>query len=357
MINLDLEPEDRYTEIAKDHKTYYGVLATFLKGMFSDDLTKQFFATLKLANETRRELTGLAAALGVSLDTVFLGEFYYELEILHQRAGIGRAACSGIVAQGSDGTVYHGRNQDYPPPFSLMQFEATFMKNGKALFEATNFAGIVGIGGTCMVSGGFSVEINAREHHHLVVEDFMADAAAGKPSVTSLVREACTRFGAGEFESALEFLANTPALGVPNYYVMAGARRGEGAVITRNASGIDTDIQRLGKQGYPAGAPWYLLQTNYDHWDNTIHPAPLLPALYGDDLRRVSGEQLMAQRSPDTFNLEVLWEVMSDSGSSTGVKWPLYNMATIHTELMIPATGHYETYAGHEVVMQKTVVV
>lgn len=364
VINLDLAPEKRFAAIAHEHKTYYAALTVVLKQMFKGDKYKQFLNSIVLPDEQRRELQGVADAVGVSFETVLLGEFYYELDELSLKAdkvqwpqewqGIGVAACTGIVAQDSDGTVYHGRNQDYPPPFSPLQYDAVFQRDGKTLFEATNFAGIVSIGGTCMVSGSFSVEINARDHKGQL-DVFMADAAAGKPSVANLVRQACTR--GGDFESAVTFLAETPALGASNYFIVAGAKPGEGAVITRNATGTDTDIQRL-SQGYPANAPWYLLQTNYDRWDTTTHPAPLLPSVFGDDLRNKSGHALMAQLTPRNFGLDELWEVMSDDGASTlgAGHWGMYNQATIHTELIVPATGEYHSYEGHQVIATSVMV-
>lgn len=122
-------------------------------------------------------------------------------------------------------------------------------------------------------------------------------------------------------------------------------------MITRNATGVDTDILRM-QDGFPSGAPWYLLQDNYDHWDNSIHPAPLLPNIFGDDLLRKSGHELMSQLTPDNFGLDELWEIMSDDGASTlgSGHWGLYNQATIHTEVVVPATGEYHSYQGHQVV-------
>lgn len=365
IIDLDLPPEQRFAALAKEHKTYYDTLTVFLKQMFKGEKYDRFLKSIVLPDEMQRELQGVADAVGVPLETVYLGEFYYELDGLADAAerarwpaewrSIETAACTGIIAQGSDGTVYHGRNQDYPPPFTPLQYDALFQKAGQTLFEATNFAGIVSIGGTCMVPGAFSVEINARTTEGVSLDTYMADAAAGKPSVANLVRQACAR--GGDFESAVKFLSETPALAASNYYVVAGAKAGEGAVITRNASGVESDVQRLA-QGFPEGKPWYLFQDNYDHWDDSTHPAPLLPGVFGDDLRRKSGHLLMAQLSPERFGLDELWEVMSDDGASTvgAGHWGIYNQGTIHTEVMVPGTGEYHSYEGHQVIAKQLVV-
>merc|ERR1711879_1130182 len=171
-----------------------------------------------------------------------------------------------------------------------------------------------------------------------------ADAAAGKPISASLVRQACAR--GGDFEDAVKFLSETPALGASSYMVVAGAKAGEGAVISRNGTGIDTDVQRL-SQGYPTDAPWYLLQDNYDHWDPTTHPAPEPFTLTnGDDLRRKSGHEIMASLSPSKFGTEDMWAVMSNDGASTigSGNWGIFNPATIHTEIIVPETGEYHSY-------------
>merc|ERR550532_608780 len=222
--------------------------------MFSGSQVDQFLQTVVMSNETLGEMQGLANILEQPLSTVLLGEFYYELDALQKDKssypaeflGLGTAACTGIVAQGSDGTIYHGRNQDYPPPFSTLAYQGDVQKGGKTSYISTTFMGISSIGGTCMVPGAFSVEINARGSPSNF-DAYLADAAAGKPTASRLVREACAR--GGDFESAVKYLSETPILGTNVYYVVAGAKPGEGAIISREASGVNSDILRL-SQGF-----------------------------------------------------------------------------------------------------------
>ena len=65
----------------------------------------------------------------------------------------------------------------------------------------------------------------------------------------------------GDFESTVKFLAETPVLGAGNYFVVAGAKPGEGAVITRNATGEKEKLvcvsNRAGTQGHAAFAKGY----------------------------------------------------------------------------------------------------
>lgn len=363
-IDLDLEPEQRFAELMKDHKNYYKTLAQALKLIFKSDAAHQFLNATEtgLPDEYRRELQGIADATGVTLEHVLMGEFYYELskmgedELPAEWGNIATAACTGIVAQSTDGVVMHARNQDYPPPFSALQFDGLFTKNGKVLYEATNFAGIAGIGGTCMVPGGFSAEANARDDPNASFQKYLNDAAAGVAHFPRILRDACTK--ASDFESAVAYLSQTPMIAT-GYFTVAGAAPGEGAIVTRNASGTDTDVRRL-EAGWPEGQdekPWYLVQTNYDYWDNSVHPAPILPSIFGDDNRSASAIKLMADLGPDNVNLETLWGVMSDTGKSTGVKWGVYNQATIHTELIIPKHNMYQTYLRHNIVKDDLVFV
>lgn len=368
VINLDAAPEERFAAVAAQHKTYYGVLAEALKLMFTGDKYDKFLDAVNLSSESRQELQGVATALGQDFKTVMLGEYYYELDFLADasekaswpeewKAGPG---CSGLIAQSADGTVYHGRNMDYPPPFSPMEYWGMFTKGGKVIFQGTTFAGTISMGGTCMVDRGFSVEINARGAQGRCCtppyDSFIADAKAGKPSASHLVRQACSR--GGDWDSAVKFLSETPVLGGPNYYIVAGAAPGEGAVIARNATGVDSVVQRL-SDGYPKEKPWYLYEANFDQWDNSTYPAPVGAFYYGNDLRRESAHMLMSKLSPESFNLDTLWNVMSDDGGTTigpMPDWGVYNFATINTCLMVPSQGIYYSYEGHEVVMKTAVV-
>jgi N-acylethanolamine-hydrolysing acid amidase len=276
------------------------------------------------------------------MEEALMGNYFYELSDVTENLpeewhNVATRACTGIVAQNANGTVMMGRNQDYPPPFSPLQYDGTFVKNGTVIFEGTSFAGTVGMGGTCMVPGKWSAEINARGANKPSLAEAIKSAAAGDPAFPNLLRKGCER--GGDFEDALKFLSDTPLI-LGGYITMAGAKPGEGAIITRNAAAEGTDVLRL-KDGYPTDEPFYLVQTNYDHW--TDPPT--------SDDRRVSAKCLMENLGPQNVDLDALWGVMSDTGkgqckSHRGV----YNSATIHTELVVPATGEYHTYLRHNII-------
>jgi len=332
------------------HKQYIQGVVQLLKVLFRSEKAHRFLEAVNVPEEYRREMQGIADTVGVSYEGLLIANYYYELSKLEpdnlpeEWRGVATRSCTGIVAQHSNGTIMHARNQDYPPPFSALQYDGTFMKGDKVLFRATNFAGIVGVGGTCMVPGKFSISINARDDCiacRRTESACIADAAAGLDTFPLLQRRACER--GGDFHDTVDFVATRPMIS-PGYFIMAGVAPGEGAVITHNATGNGTDVLRLA-QGWPEGSPWFLSQTNFDHWNNAPHPQ-----FYGNDHRQESAIKLMERIGPEAVDFVTLWDVMSDRGFSTGV-WPgVFNPETIHTELIVPATGEYHTYMRHNIV-------
>jgi len=339
-INLDLAPEERFKELVLDHKNYIKVVVDALKLLFGGKSGKAFLNATNVVEEHRREMQGIADALGLTYEDALMANFFYELSDVTENLpeewkNVATQSCTGIVAQDTDGTVYHGRNQDYPPPFSPLQYDGTFIKGGKVVFEGTSFAGTIGMGGTCMVPGKWSGELNARSSYKSTLQQSMDFASKGYFSFPVLLREGCQR--GGDFDSAVKYLSETPMI-QPGYITIAGAAPGEGAILTRNASGAATDILRL-NDGFPADKPWYLIQTNYDHWK----PAPKF------DDRRDNGKANMEAMGQSNLTLDTLWGIMSNTGGPFGGRG-VYNQATIHTELVIPAKGEYHTYLRHNII-------
>lgn len=116
---------------------------------------------------------------------------------------------------------------------------------------------------------------------------------------------------------------------LPGYVIAAGSAAGEGVVLTRNASGDDTDEWPLSVPPSWASTAqsdgWFRLQTNYDHWG---------PAPKSDDRRDPGIKAMRTLERRPTF--EGLWEVLGTH--------PVYNPSTIHTDLVFPATGDYRSY-------------
>lgn len=345
-INLDLEPEERFKELVLDHKNYIKVVVQALRLMFSGKKAQQFLNATNPSDEHRREMEGIASALGLKYKDALMANFFYELDECTGAApeewrSVMSRSCTGIVSQGSDGTIYHSRNMDYPPPFAPLQYIGTFMKGGKVLFKGTSFAATIGMGGNCMVPGKWSAEINARDSHKASLKEAIDHASKGWVGYPVLLRQGCEH--GGDFEAGVKYLSETPMISA-GYLTVAGVAPGEGAILTRNASGTDTDILRL-KDGHPTDKPWYLIQTNYEHWK---------PAPKGDD-RRDNGIKSMEAVGPSKVSLDTLWGVMSDEGKGSGTRG-VYNQATVSTQMVIPATSEFHSYMGHNIIDAAVVV-
>lgn len=339
-IDLDLAPEDRFKELVTDHAKYLHVVIDALRLVFHGKSAQQFLNATKVPDEQRREMEGIASALGVEYKDALMANFFYELDEVTENLpekwrSVMQRSCTGIVTQSSSGTILHARNMDYPPPFAPLQYDGTFIKGGKVVFEGASFAGTVGMGGSCMVPGKWSAEINARDSHKASFQDAIEHASKGWFSFPNLLRHGCQH--GGDFEAGVKYLAETPMI-TSGYFTVAGAAAGQGAILTRNASGTDTDILRL-KDGRPAGNPWFLIQTNYDHWTQ--------PPKFDD--RRDNGIKSLQAMGRKNVSLDALWDVMSDPAKGSGSRG-VYNSATISTQLIVPATGEFHPYMGHELI-------
>lgn len=92
-------------------------------------------ATIRgMPDEYVREMQGIANVASefanVTLDDVVMANLFYEITGIANTplfSGDPRS-CTSMVAQRSNGTVYLARNQDYPPPFTLVMVHAVFTK-------------------------------------------------------------------------------------------------------------------------------------------------------------------------------------------------------------------------------------
>eukprot|EP00058_Branchiostoma_floridae_P025927 XP_002611417.1 hypothetical protein BRAFLDRAFT_117224 [Branchiostoma floridae] len=94
-----------------------------------------------------------------------------------------------------------------------------------------------------------------------------------------------------------------------------------GAIITRSRERA-LDIKRLD----PANGRWFLLQTNYDNWEN--------PPFIDD--RRTPGDNCMANMTTANTDLPHIFDVLSSK--------PVLNKLTTYTALMQVDEGHLESY-------------
>lgn len=347
-INLDLEPEKRFVQVVQDHRPYLREIVTILKGLFhakpGKESTDAMVASFKkgLADEYAREIQGIATAGGVDYDDALMANLFYEINSIGGwmdknpfLAQLGKA-CTSMAAQSSQGTMLLARNMDYPPPFGPLQIHATFVKGGKKMYEGTMFSGVIGIV-TGMTTGGFAVSINARDNFSPTLETAQAALEKGSHLFHMIVRRALETVGA-DYDGALKFFEEQPMVS-PGYITLAGVSQGQGAVVTTNTSALSNDVWQLkhgfgGKFGF---GNWFLVETNSDHWKRP----PLL------DGRRDFAKKNMQAVGQDRMTLLHMWDVLSTGRTGLKIKVPVYNFATIQTDLACPATGEFRAYLRH----------
>jgi len=235
--------------------------------------------------------------------------------------------------------MYHGRNLDFgifmgtnatTHNWQLTQdlrdnlINVQFTRGGKVLYNATTYAGFVGLLSGAKGPDGFGITVNTRFDSNL--DKGLIEWMLGKNNdcqfltfQTRIAIEADL-----DYASALKRLTNYKPMG-PGYIIISGAKAEEGAIITLGyGQSKPVDVwplkEALGNNSY------YILQTNYDR---TGPPAPF-------DDRRYPGEDCMNKVGQQGLTLESLWGVLSSN--------PTRNALTTFTTLMIPTTGHFEAY-------------
>jgi len=245
--------------------------------------------------------------------------------------------CTSIIAESSDGTLYHGRNLDFglfmgwdrqnhtwivSEALRPMTVTFEYTRANRTLFHAAGFAGMVGVL-TGVRPGAFSLTIDERFTRKPGLW-YMIEWALGKAQVqwnTVITRQVLEN--GTDYTSVQKQLAKT-ALIAPVYFILGGNSSGEGCVITRGQ--YKADIWNLGTASYSQKSLWYLLQTNYDHWER--------PPFF--DNRRGPGIGCMDKMSRSGLSAPALFDVLSSK--------PVLNRLTVYTALMEVRRGTLEAW-------------
>lgn len=336
-FNLDLEPSKRWTKICSTpayatqirHLVYTMSHLTSNNGKLVSefgDLVNDYFPT-----EYAAEIAGCAAAMGGGVNTGWMSLINIGYEVSD--------ACTSIVAQNSDGQVYHARNLDFWSGYWLTSelrsasFELEYQKGGKTLFTTSTFPGFTGaLSG--IKKGTMSVTIDTRFYpggpKDFFLEIVRAIQERDATMVTFCTRDALMLTAEGDWPAAVDRLSNTELI-ADVYYTTAGTKPDEGAVISRNWKNA-TNVWRLNTKAGTGRGKTYLLETNYDHWK---------PAPWFDD-RRGPGDAAMNKIPQSGLDLKSLMGVTSTK--------PVLNLQTVYTILAHPASGDYiswRRYCGY----------
>lgn len=328
-ISLDVSPLERWNEVVKAYNQSMWQTVLLMESWIPADI--------------RTPVTNMLAEMGAHLEQYFPAPFAQEMQGIAQGTGIPpglvvlsnlvyelTSACTSIVAQANNGTIFHARNLDfgYGGPFTadltVDALAVDFVEANQLVYTGVTYAGYVGLL-TGERPGFFTVSVD--EHLGPFWEIFfnaLEELYNHRASMVSLlIRQ---NLYSNTYQQALESFSYHP-LAAEVYLIVGGVAPGEGAVITRLRNfpediwKIDTSVGR-----------WFLVETNYPHWK---------PDPPSDDRATVAIQQ-MKLMGQDNLSFDGLWNVLSTI--------PVLNLQTTYTSLMYSAPSgppHILSYARH----------
>jgi acid ceramidase len=296
-VNLDLAPTDRWTALATEFKEPMANMVN----EFVDHLKKfpgnrwekflhymevnQEMLLNRMPNNYGDEIRGIQTATGLKMSSLLAFNLGYEI----------MGFCTSVTAQDANGHMFHGRNLDFglflgsnfsSGPNENFQWTNTdllrqttvltdFMKEGKVLYSSVTYVGYVGLL-TGVRKGGVTVTVDTRfdDNYDSFLNSWLHDASDTASLLAQALRSQIENDTTGtDFEAYCSTLGATRLVG-PAYAIIGGPNAGQGMVITITPnSTVPVDTWRItDDDAMPASAPtsekFYVLQTNYDHWES-----------------------------------------------------------------------------------------
>jgi len=314
-INLDLAPEKRWAHIIPDFKDDLAKILAWIDKTIAPlkKYSERLQNATKMPQEYIDEIRGAAASGGFKYEDVYQAQFLYEL----QHGNTVPKMCTSIVAEKSNGTIMHVRNQDLSyPGLDNVTVDIEFQRGGKTVYYGTTFVGYVGVP-TGMTATGYSVAAHTRFALH-TQDDCIKAAEKGGQIIGQQIRQALDKHS--DFESGTNYLATKEFI-IDCYLISAGAKHNEGKVITRNMDDAQDVWQLTDKR-------WFEVETNWDHWKIPF-----------DGRRKFANEQ-MNKTTAENVDMDYMYKIVSTSPDFAG--------DTVYTTKMVPSLGYYETIVrGH----------
>lgn len=279
VVDLDEEPLDRWGPLAADllkmhgWNQSFGPVIDFMTGIIPLDDWKKFDKVFEGIGLGLLGFEYLQEARGIHITATKLGfgdKFTSGMLVFFQLFYELLMECTGLVAQAPDGSVIHGRNMDIGLPVPNITAQVTWTRSGVPVFVSTQYIGYLGVH-TGMRLGGWSVQANERVvlepgpwgwSKSVIGLDVLALLQHHKP-VGYVLREAL--LAAPTFDDAVQQLSDVKMV-APLYFIMAGANKGEGAVITKNRQGLADAPNHKSVLLLNESDTYYLAQTNWDPW-------------------------------------------------------------------------------------------
>lgn len=350
-VNLDLPPEERWNAVYSD--ALFKNATQDLYSYFAANIPKWTIPILEsIAKDTKghfhdygSEMLGIAKTLNAPVGEIVLVNLVYTLERVAasdctmmnttgpcKKLREGPGMCTSLVAEGPDGTTWHGRNLDWNLPDNLRKyiFDVDFTSEGKHLYRGTTIAGLVGLVHGAR-PGGFSVSLNARDDGGNPFTNLLEFVTGKHRTPTHLLREVLeTQL---DFDAGVKQLASTTLVD-PVYYIVGGAKGGQGAVVSRDRRPPARDVWLLNQTSKVS--PWFILETNYDHW--------VTPPSWDDRV------------TPAMEHMKKLGQAGVNGKGIEGIlrQWPTFNPHTDITGIMDVTHGSFRTIVWRDDVPSKS---
>lgn len=229
-IDINQAPKLRFQEVSTFYKERVRIVLehylTLVPEILIDAVAWIGNGIRYLQPEYYEEIDGMAYALGIDTPFIMFMQYVYEFS----------AFCTSSVVRMADGTIVHDRNLDFAfaDVMRNITYIAKFTKGDEYLFDATMFAGYNGVM-TGIRKGAFSISINERKpswrSDPVELIKNLASLYAGYKQNTKLIRDTLTN--CKDFACAFDDLSNVEVI-APSYFIVAGLKDNEGAVITRD---------------------------------------------------------------------------------------------------------------------------
>ena len=254
-----------------------------------------------------------------TIGQITMAQLFYEVE----------DACTSIVAQHTNGTIFHGRNLDYGlPGLSNFTINAKFTRSNQTIAHGTMYLGYSGLLTGQHVEGGdratWSLSLNERFYGKdwVPYQGTIEEILAGVQNAGFTLRDAL--MDVPSYEAATALLREKP-MPAPAYLTLSGLAAGDGVVITRDRNG--TSHAAGTGRGYwkvdTSVGDWYRMETNFDNWE------PLT-----DGRRKVANEGMHAIGQAGA-NLTGLLHVLETD--------KVLNSETTYTAMMLNEASYYRT--------------
>lgn len=333
-INLDLDPEDRFTEVvAHFSQPLHEFFDTYANSSVVLDLAKQVSEHRGPENdELQGEINGIAKASGIPDFAIHAVQLLYELQtlmvpfnnitwpwgestafnaLMHQLDLVSLFGCTGIVARNAeDGTVYHARNQDFSfaKYMQNMTYVGVYTKGGQTLFRAQQIAAYSAVlTGVRMGPNGYAIEQNTRYLDHKGGNSEMFKHLFTDKRITSGWTKRKVLETIDNFEDAVEAFSTTP-YAATEYNIMSGVQKG--TILARNPDGLAYTLDLSDDTPY-------IIMTNFDYvyHDKKEWLDPSGVKGIGHS-RRVGAEKILNKTlaAGGALTPELLYAVINDDG-------------------------------------------